>query len=191
MELLDPRQVIADGGHVKAGRAWADMNAEVFVDPELSWLERGRVLLSEAKDESLPLRERVQRLSDFSAKLDQFYMRGVAALRRRLRAGDDAAGPHSPSQSLAKISALAHELAEEQERCFLHIIRPQLASEGIVLIGPADTSKEQRRYLTKYFRERLLPVLTPLAAPAINGCDSETATDICSSQRLCVSASRF
>jgi polyphosphate kinase len=144
------------------------MNAEVFVDQELSWLERGRALLSEVEDQTLPLRERVQRLADFSSKLDQFYMHGVAALQRRVRAGDDAVEPDgiSPSQRLAKISTRAHELTEEQERCFLRTVRPQLASEGIVLIGPADTSKEQRRYLTKYFRERLLPVLTPLAIDA-------------------------
>ena len=144
------------------------MNAEVFVDQGLSWLERGQALLSEAEEQSLPLRERVERLADFSSKLDQFYMRGVAALQRRVRAGDDAAGADgiSPSEKLAKISARAHELAEEQERCFVSTVRPQLAAEGIVLIGPADISAAQRRYLTKYFRERLLPVLTPLAIDA-------------------------
>jgi S-adenosylmethionine decarboxylase proenzyme len=153
---------------MKPGRTLANMNSEVFVDQELSWLERGRVLLSEAEDESLPLRERVQRLATFSSSLDQFYMRGVAALQRRARAGDGAAEADgiSPSEKLARISTRAHELAEEQERCFLRTIRPQLASEGIVLIGPADTSTEQRGYLTKYFRERLLPVLTPLAIDA-------------------------
>jgi polyphosphate kinase len=95
-------------------------------------------------------------------------MRGVAALQRRARAGDGAAEADgiSPSEKLARISTRAHELAEEQERCFLRTIRPQLASEGIVLIGPADTSTEQRGYLTKYFRERLFPVLTPLAIDA-------------------------
>ena len=129
------------------------MNSEVFVDQELSWLERGRVLLSEAEDESLPLRERVQRLATFSSSLDQFYMRGVAALQRRARAGDGAAEADgiSPSEKLARISTRAHELAEEQERCFLRTIRPQLASEGIVLIGPADTSTEQRGYLHEVF----------------------------------------
>lgn len=153
---------------MKPGRTLANMNSEVFVDQELSWLERGRVLLSEAEDESLPLRERVQRLATFSSSLDQFYMRCVAALQRRARAGDGAAEADgiSPSEKLARISTRAHELAEEQERCFLRTIRPQLASEGIVLIGPADTSTEQRGYLTKYFRERLLPVLTPLAIDA-------------------------
>ena len=101
--------------HVKLGRVLANMNADVFVDQELSWLERGQALLWEAEDQSLPLRERVQRLADFSSKLDLFYMRGVAALQRRVRAGDDAAGADgiSPSQKLAKISARAHELAEE------------------------------------------------------------------------------
>jgi len=89
------------------------MNSEVFVDQELSWLERGRILLSDAEDESLPLRERVQRLATFSSSLDQFYMRGVAALQRRARAGDGAAeaGGISSSEKLARISTRAHELA--------------------------------------------------------------------------------
>jgi len=141
------------------------MNSEALVNRELSWLERFRPLLEEALDQTLPLLERTKRLADFSSKLDEFFMRGMAGLQRRVRSGDDAVGPdgRSPAETLAAVTKRVHELVEEQHRCFLDEIQPGLASEGIVLLRPADATEEQQRFLGKYFRDRVLPVLTPLA----------------------------
>lgn len=141
------------------------MNSEALVNRELSWLERSRPLLEEAQDQVLPLLERMKRLADFSSKLDEFFMRGVTGLQRRVRSGDDAVGPdgRSPAETLAAVTTRVHELVDEQHRCFLNEIQPGLASEGIVLLRPADATEEQQRLLGRYFRDRVLPVLTPLA----------------------------
>src|SRR5207237_453360 len=89
----------------------------------------------------------------------------VATLKRRIRAGDQAAGPDglTISETLTAVANRVHELVEEQHRCFLEEIQPLLAAEGIVLLRPKEASEEQQRFLRDYFRRTLLPVLTPLA----------------------------
>jgi polyphosphate kinase len=137
----------------------------MFVNRELSWLEFNQRVLEEALDESVPLLERVKFLAIFSSNLDEFFMVRVARLKRRIEAGDQIAGPDglSPAQTLAAISERMHQLVQEQHRCFLEIIQPLLAAEGIRLVRPAEINSEQERFLEEYFRRILFPVVTPLA----------------------------
>ncbi len=141
------------------------MNSDAFVNRELSWLEFNRRVLEEAQDPSVPLLERVKFLAIFSSNLDEFFMIRVAALKRRIAAGDQAAGPDgmSSTETLSAVAARVHELVDEQHRCFLEEIQPLLAAEGIFLLRPKEASEEQQRFLEDYFRRMLLPVLTPLA----------------------------
>jgi polyphosphate kinase len=142
------------------------MNAEDFVNRELSWLEFNRRVLDEARDPSVPLLERVKFLAIFSSNLDEFFMVRVAALKRHIHAGDEtAAGPDglTRTETMAAVAAHVHELAEEQHRCFLEDIQPLLADEGILLLRGKDLSDAQRRFLDDYFRTTAMPVLTPLA----------------------------
>ena len=141
------------------------MNAHAFVNRELSWLEFNRRVLEEAQDPSVPLLERVKFLAIFSSNLDEFFMVRVAALKRRLAAGDQMPGldGRQPRETLAAIAAQVHALVDAQARCFREDVQPRLAAEGIVVLRPEDADDAQRRFLSDYFHRTLLPVLTPLA----------------------------
>jgi polyphosphate kinase len=143
-----------------------EVNADVFVNRELSWLEFNRRVLEEAQDPSVPLLERVKFLAIFSANLDEFFMVRVAALKRRVAARDQTPGLDglTPVEALAVIARRVHELVDAQQRCFREDVAPRLAAEGIVILRPSDVNGEQRRFLDAYFRRTLLPVLTPMAA---------------------------
>ncbi len=141
------------------------MNGDAFVNRELSWLEFNRRVLEEAQDPSVPLLERVKFLAIFSSNLDEFFMVRVAALRRRIHAGDLTSGPDelTPTETTKAVATRVRELVDAQHRCFLTEILPLLTAEGIRLLRPQETNDEQRRFLEEYFRRTLLPVLTPLA----------------------------
>jgi len=141
------------------------MNSNVFVNRELSWLEFNRRVLEEAQDPTVPLLERVKFLAIFSSNLDEFFMVRVATLKRRMHAGEPTSGPDelTAAETMAAVSGRAHQLVDDQHRCFLQEIQPLLAAEGIVLMRPKDLSGDQERFLEEYFRRTVLPVLTPLA----------------------------
>ncbi len=140
------------------------MTEAAFVNRELSWLEFNRRVLEEAQDPSVPLLERVKFLAIFSANLDEFFMVRVAALKRRIDAGEAQAGPDglTPAETLAAVAGRVHELVDEHRRCFLEIL-PLLAAEGIVLLRHQDITAEQRRFVEQHVRRLLPGTLTPLA----------------------------
>ncbi|PYO10750.1 MAG: RNA degradosome polyphosphate kinase, partial [Candidatus Rokuibacteriota bacterium] len=141
------------------------MNSDAFVNRELSWLEFNRRVLEEAQDPSVPLLERVKFLAIFSSNLDEFFMVRVAALKRRVQAGDQMRGPDglTPAETIKAVTTRVRDLVDAQHHCFLGEIQPLLTAAGILLIRPKETSDEQERFLEEYFRRTLLPVLTPLA----------------------------
>jgi len=140
-------------------------SADRFVNRELSWLEFNRRVLEEAQDESVPLLERVKFLAIFSSNLDEFFMVRAAGLKRRIRAGDTERDPDglTAAETLAAVAARVHQLVDAQHRCFLEDLQPRLASEGIRILRPKEIDETQRAFLVDYFRQTLLPVLTPLA----------------------------
>ena len=140
------------------------MNADAFINRELSWLEFNRRVLEEAQDTTVPLLERMKFLAIFSSNLDEFFMVRVAALKRRIEAGDRTTAPDglAPAETMVAVAARVHALVAEQHRCF-EGLRPLLAAEGIRLLGPGAITDEQERFLAEYFRRTVRPVLTPLA----------------------------
>ena len=79
---------------------------EYFVNRELSWLKFDDRVLSEARDKSLPLFERLKFTSIVSSNLDEFYMVRVASLKDQVHAGyetTDIAGM-GPREQLKEIS---------------------------------------------------------------------------------------
>ncbi|MGE4096451.1 MAG: RNA degradosome polyphosphate kinase, partial [Candidatus Binatia bacterium] len=141
------------------------MDAHLYINRELSWLEFNYRVLEEALDERVPLLERVKFLAIFSANLDEFFMVRVARLKRFLETGNNTIGPDglTPAQTLTAIADRVHDLVEKQHRCFLEDVQPRLAAEGIRIVRPREISTEQAQFVEEYFRRTLLPVVTPLA----------------------------
>jgi polyphosphate kinase len=141
------------------------MDEKTYFNRELSWLEFNRRVLEEAKDETVPLLERVKFLAIFSSNLDEFFMVRVARLKRMILAGDMSADPDglTAAETLTAVSKRMHELAEDQHLCFLSNIMPQLSSEGIHLVRPEEMNGAQERFLDEFFQRTLYPIVTPLA----------------------------
>ncbi len=136
-----------------------------FLDRELSWLHFNTRVLELAEDDTVPLLERARYLEIFSSNLDEFFMVRVAGLKRRIAAGVAvrAASGLMPRDVLEQIWATTGELMERQATLFRDEITPALEKEGIELLRWPDLSREEQKQMKKQFKERLFPVLTPLA----------------------------
>lgn len=143
----------------------APLPKDRFFDRELSWLKFNQRVLECAENEDMPLLERANFASIFASNLDEFFMVRVAGLKRRIDSGiavPSAAGL-SPRQQLRAISETAHRLQDEHAHYTIDTILPELEKERIVLLTwDKLTSSEQER-LSRYYRQQVFPVLTPLA----------------------------
>ena len=143
----------------------APLPKDRFFDRELSWLKFNQRVLECAENEDMPLLERANFAAIFASNLDEFFMVRVAGLKRRIDSGiavPSAAGL-SPRQQLRAISETAHRLQDEHAHYTIDTILPELEKERIVLLTwDKLTSSEQGR-LSRYYRQQVFPVLTPLA----------------------------
>lgn len=137
---------------------------ELYVNRELSLLEFNQRVLEQAKDEGVPLLERLRFLCIASTNLDEFFEIRVAGLKQKLEAGSTQAGPDnlSPQESLKLIGARAHALVDEQYRVLNDVILPALAQQGINCIRRGDWTPAQEAWLRNYFEQAVLPVLSPI-----------------------------
>ncbi|MEV0998209.1 RNA degradosome polyphosphate kinase [Nonomuraea sp. NPDC050202] len=138
---------------------------ERFLNREESWLQFNLRVLELAEDPSLPLLERVRFLAIFASNLDEFFRVRVAGLKRRMATGLllRTKSGLKPREELVRIAGIADELARRHAAVFHRQICPQLATEGIEIVRWDDLGREERTELRKLFRERIRPVLTPLA----------------------------
>ena len=138
---------------------------ERFLDRELSWLRLNQRVLELAEDETLPLLERVRFLAIFASNLDEFYMVRVAGLKRRIAAGVAvrAASGLLPREVLQQILEKTADLASRHARAFRDKVIPELCDQSIEIVRWESLDKDEQRTAKKVFKERVFPVLTPLA----------------------------
>lgn len=139
--------------------------ADRFLDRELSWLRFNQRVLELAEDPYLPLLERARYLAIFASNLDEFFMVRVAGLKRRIAAGVAvrAASGLMPKEVLERIWETTAELTTRHARCFRDDIIPALGAQGIELLRWDQLDRDEQKHCKKIFKERVFPVLTPLA----------------------------
>lgn len=143
----------------------AEQFPERFLDRELSWLHFNQRVLALAEDAELPLLERARFLAIVASNLDEFFMVRVAGLKRRIAAGVAvrAASGLMPREVLEQIWRVSGELQARHAACFRDQIVPALAEEGITLVRWDDLDRDEQKQCKRLFKERVFPVLTPLA----------------------------
>jgi len=137
---------------------------ELYINRELSLLEFNVRVLAQAKDESIPLLERLNYLCISCSNLDEFFEVRVASLLQLAELDPPVATLDglSPAEQLEKIGLKAHELVAEQYKVLNEIIIPQLNTENIHFIRRKNWTPEQRKWIEEYFNIELLPILTPV-----------------------------
>lgn len=141
-------------------------NPANYVNRELSWLEFNYRILSEARDKSIPLFERLKFLSITSSNLDEFFMVRVASLKDMVHAKynkPDIAGM-KPEEQLEKISEKTHEFVPLQYTTYNRSLLPMLKQNGLQVIAAHEQLEEKDgEFVDEYFKKNVYPVLTPMA----------------------------
>jgi polyphosphate kinase len=144
--------------------AASDVTSIQLLDRDLSWLEFNWRVLHEALDARTPLLERVEFLAIFSSNLDEFFMKRIGALKRRIAiVGESASGAETPRQRLSRLREVILGMLEAQADVYTSTLRPELARHGIHLVDWVGLTERQRAGTRDYFRQTVYPVLTPLA----------------------------
>ena len=136
-----------------------------FLNRELSWLDFNARVLALAEAPTAPLLERTKFLAICATNLDEFFMVRVAGLIRRQETGLGvrSADGLSTRRQLELIRAKARAFAQQHARVFLEDVQPALVEAGISILSWEELPSSEQLRLHSWFRERVFPVLTPLA----------------------------
>ncbi len=141
------------------------MGSDRYRNRELSWLDFNSRVLAIAEDPNLPLLERARFLSIWASNLDEFYMVRVAGLKELEAFGAHGNSPDGlgPTEQLSLIREETERQYARAHRTFAEDVSPGLAAAGVTLDDYDNLDDEDRSYLDDIFRERVFPVVTPLA----------------------------
>ena len=130
---------------------------------ELSWLRFNQRVLEEARDESVPLLERLKFVSIFTSNLDEFFMIRVGSLYDMASVDNkkmDSKSGMTPKEQLEAIYAAVAPLYKERDKTYMEI-KKHLTAYGISELDVKELEPQEKKYLKKYFKEQILPVLSP------------------------------
>ncbi|MCA9292481.1 MAG: polyphosphate kinase 1 [Phycisphaerales bacterium] len=140
-------------------------DASNFINRDLSWLSFNRRVLDLAMDPDVPLLERVRFLMISASNLDEFFMKRMALLRRRLSSNLDLRSSDGMTvrERIERCREAVDAMFRVQAECWSKQLLPALANEGIRIERYADLPEHERRALDIWYDTNVFPIMTPLA----------------------------
>ena len=139
-------------------------NRATLLNREASWLKFNWRVLEEAGDLRNPLLERVKFLAISASNLDEFFEVRVGGLLQQLEDGHNSTTPDGLTmvEERELIKEATHEFVEEQYSCWNERLQPELAEQGIRVLGLDDLDEEALAFANDYCMRELDPLLTPV-----------------------------
>lgn len=132
-------------------------------DRELSWLRFNQRVLEEARDESVPLLERLKFAAIFTSNLDEFFMIRVGSLFDLTLLKEphiDVRTGKTPHQQLQAIFKAVEPLYKQRDKT-LEQLEGRLRWCNICRLSMAELDHKARKQAERWFRDQVLPVLSP------------------------------
>lgn len=130
---------------------------------EPSWLRFDQRVLEEARDKSVPLLERMKFVAIFTSNLDEFFMIRVGSLYDMVQTDEkhrDSRSGMTPQEQLDAIYEAVAPLYKERDKTYTEI-KKELSPYGICGLDFKELEADEKKYVKKYFKEQILPVLSP------------------------------
>ncbi len=129
---------------------------------ELSWLKFDKRVLVEANDKTVPLLERLRFISIFTTNLDEFYMVRCGSLYDLTLVNkkdiDNKTG-FTPHQQLNAIFEATVPLYKKRDEIYDKVCK-KLSKYHITGYKFDDLSSVRKKYLSQYFYEKVMPLLS-------------------------------
>lgn len=130
---------------------------------DISWLSFNYRVLLEAKDERLPVYERIKFLSIYSSNLEEFYKVRVSGYHSSLL--ESINHDESVEEALETIVQINNEVTSQEKEynnIFNNMILPELKRNSIILYQTHKVEQFHKDYIEKYFNEEVFPYLQPM-----------------------------
>lgn len=140
------------------------MSGSIYDNRELSWLKFNQRVLQESLDSSIPLLERLAFTSIFQSNLDEFFMVRVGTLFDQLGTNPELRENKTNMTSREQLDAIFDRVRKtepQKEKAYRDIMK-QLENHGINHIAIDKLTDEENIYIKEYFRNEILPLLSPL-----------------------------
>ncbi|MGR9073118.1 MAG: polyphosphate kinase 1 [Gammaproteobacteria bacterium] len=139
-------------------------NPDLYINRELSLLEFNSRVLEMARDEDVPLLERLNYLCISCSNMDEFYEVRVSSVLQMATIDPSAKSVDglTPASQLEHIGIKAHAIVSEQYRVLNDVLIPLMEKENIRFIRRSDWTDKQQKWLTNFFEMQLMPILTPV-----------------------------
>ena len=120
----------------------------LYINRELSQLDFNFRVMAQARDERVPLLERLRFLCISCTNLDEFFEIRAATVRHAQEFGlPPAPDGMSPQAILGAIHDRSARLVQEQYDCWNNVLRPALSEAGVEVIARDQWDARQRRWL--------------------------------------------
>ncbi|MDG0967233.1 MAG: polyphosphate kinase 1 [Flavobacteriaceae bacterium] len=140
------------------------MTENRFVNREISWLDFNARVLQEAKDENVPLIDRLRFIGIFSNNLDEFYKVRYATVKRIARveeAKNKVFGDRPAEVLLQEITQKTIDLQKESLE-ILNSLHAALEKENIFFVNETEVNEEQQVFINTHFSQEIGPSLVTL-----------------------------
>ena len=137
-------------------------------DRELSWLRFNERVLEEARDESVPLMERLKFAAIFTSNLDEFFMIRVGSLYDMTLIKEphvDCRTGQTPEQQLAAIFQAVTPLYKLRDKT-VEQLEQRLRTCNICRMTMDEMDTKERKQVENWFRDELQPILSPQVVDA-------------------------
>jgi len=139
-------------------------NPTLYIHRDITWLAFNYRVLQEAKDENVPLFERIKFLAIYSSNLDEFYRVRVSNHKNLVRAGKKTYKKleFSPKQILKQILETVREQQIEFSEIFQKQIIPALKDENIQILKRKKINDEQTEFIEALFQDKIQAHVQPV-----------------------------
>ena len=131
---------------------------------ELSWLRFNERVLEEARDENVPLFERLKFAAIFTSNLDEFFMIRVGSITDMTlskQAHVDSKSGLTPTQQLQAIFKTVPGLYKQRDK-IISQLEKRLRTCNICNLSPDELDGKERKQVERWFRDYVQPVLSPM-----------------------------